>query len=310
MMKFRRYLVFIIVFVAGYFLFSDVIRNNASSTHPAQQLWKPTSPFDIEPYEYAAHGESTPRVHLGPVRWEDLPKLTQQEMLMHCEVLLTLEWFNDSVSQLRTWDRSEMDMYLDKLKEGKCKGSYMESCDMFENAFKKFPVKDKDVLVVGSQSPWVEAIALHYGASSVSTVDFQKPGDGIHYERFKILSFHEVNSTYDMIASYSSLEHDGLGRYGDPIHPNGDLLRMKALANLLKPQGILFLGVPVGTDALCFNGHRIYGKVRLTKMFEGFKKVGYFPASKFPMSLEEYLEKPIEPLFSWGNQPLIVLQKN
>ena len=27
---------------------------------------------------------------------------------------------------------------------------------------------------------------------------------------------------FDAISSYSSIEHDGLGRYGDPINPNGD----------------------------------------------------------------------------------------
>ena len=28
---------------------------------------------------------------------------------------------------------------------------------------------------------------------------------------------------YDAAVSYSSLEHDGLGRYSDPLSPNGDI---------------------------------------------------------------------------------------
>jgi len=27
---------------------------------------------------------------------------------------------------------------------------------------------------------------------------------------------------FDMVFSFSSIEHDGLGRYGDPLNPNGD----------------------------------------------------------------------------------------
>lgn len=41
---------------------------------------------------------------------------------------------------------------------------------------------------------------------------------------------------------------DGLGRYGDPIDPNGDLLALQQIQCLLKPEGFLFLGIPIGQD--------------------------------------------------------------
>ena len=54
------------------------------------------------------------------------------------------------------------------------------------------------------------------------------------------------------------LEHIGLGRYGDPINPDGSLLAAMELQRILKPGGRLFLSVPVGRERVCFNAHRVF----------------------------------------------------
>lgn len=43
-----------------------------------------------------------------------------------------------------------------------------------------------------------------------------------------------------------SFDHDGLGRYGDPINPEGDLVAMGTVMDVLKEGGLLFLTVPIG----------------------------------------------------------------
>ena len=53
---------------------------------------------------------------------------------------------------------------------------------------------------------------------------------------------------YDFAVSYSSYEHDGLGRYGDPIDPWGDVWDVRRISCFVKPEGYLFLGVPMGPD--------------------------------------------------------------
>ena len=58
-----------------------------------------------------------------------------------------------------------------------------------------------------------------------------------------------------------SFDHDGLGRYGDPVCPDADLLSMQAVLKLLSPnKGTLVLSVPVSTDLVVWNLHRVYGK--------------------------------------------------
>eukprot|EP00957_Ditylum_brightwellii_P063704 4834874-Ditylum_brightwellii.AAC.1 len=57
---------------------------------------------------------------------------------------------------------------------------------------------------------------------------------------------------FDFGMSFSSLEHDGLGRYGDVLNPIGDLMSMAKMLSVIKPGGLMFIAVPTadGADAL------------------------------------------------------------
>ncbi len=55
-----------------------------------------------------------------------------------------------------------------------------------------------------------------------------------------------------------TVEHVGMGRYGDAIDPDGDLKAMKELARVLRSGGSLLFVVPVGKPKIEFNAHRIY----------------------------------------------------
>lgn len=49
---------------------------------------------------------------------------------------------------------------------------------------------------------------------------------------------------FDFAASYSSLEHSGLGRYGDELNPYGDVVAVARIGCVLKQNGAFFLGLP------------------------------------------------------------------
>ena len=75
-----------------------------------------------------------------------------------------------------------------------------------------------DVLVIGSEGPWIEVIALIHGAKTVTTVDYGKiisKDPRILVMTHKELQEKFLNGTvtkFDVVISYSSLEHSGLGR--------------------------------------------------------------------------------------------------
>ena len=66
-----------------------------------------------------------------------------------------------------------------------------------------------------------------------------------------------------------TLEHIGLGRYGDPLDVDGDLKGMRELARVLAPGGNLLVAVPLGRPGIRFNGHRVYDYQRIVQDFAG-----------------------------------------
>ena len=67
----------------------------------------------------------------------------------------------------------------------------------------------------------------------------------------------EWTGKYDSISCLHAIEHFGLGRYGDPLDPNGHLKGFQNLLHLLKPGGKLYISVPIAAESVVdFNAHR------------------------------------------------------
>jgi SAM-dependent methyltransferase len=79
----------------------------------------------------------------------------------------------------------------------------------------------------------------------------------------------EDNSIFS-ISCMHTVEHIGLGRYGDPIDPNGDKKAISELKRVVKPGGHLIFVTPVGKPRVMFNGHRIYSFEKINEYFKGF----------------------------------------
>lgn len=137
-------------------------------------------------------------------------------------------------------------------------------------------IKNKQVAIIGSTSPWYESIILFYGGIP-TTIEYNKI---ISLDpRLKVITVDEYKNNpckFDAIISISTFSHDGLGRYGEPIDPNADILDMEKSKSMLVNDGLLFLGVPVGKDCLCWNAHRIYGPIRLPYLLKGWKIINHF----------------------------------
>jgi SAM-dependent methyltransferase len=77
------------------------------------------------------------------------------------------------------------------------------------------------------------------------------------------------DGSLDSLSCMHTVEHIGLGRYGDPLDPLGDRKAAAELARVLAPGGSLLFVVPVGTPRIMFNAHRIYGYEQVLDLFPG-----------------------------------------
>lgn len=72
-----------------------------------------------------------------------------------------------------------------------------------------------------------------------------------------------------------TLEHIGLGRYGDPLDSDGDIRAAGELARVLSPGGNLLFVVPVGRSKITFNAHRIYSYRQVLDLFPSLQLKQY-----------------------------------
>jgi len=72
----------------------------------------------------------------------------------------------------------------------------------------------------------------------------------------------------DSLSCLHALEHFGLGRYGDPIDPQGYVHGISNLASLLRAGGTLYLSVPIGRERVEFNANRVFDPGTLIRLAE------------------------------------------
>ena len=62
----------------------------------------------------------------------------------------------------------------------------------------------------------------------------------------------------DSLSCLHAIEHFGLGRYGDPINPQGYQFGIANMAQLLQPSGTFYLATPIGKERVEFNANWVF----------------------------------------------------
>ena len=72
----------------------------------------------------------------------------------------------------------------------------------------------------------------------------------------------------DSLSCLHTIEHFGLGRYGDPINPQGYQRGIANIAQLLQPSGTLYLSTPIGQERVEFNANWVFDPRSIVKIAE------------------------------------------
>lgn len=137
-------------------------------------------------------------------------------------------------------------------------------------------IKYKEVLLVDNNDPWIESILLAYEAIPVILKKNLTLTKNHQTNYIPFNQYEKDPKFFDFIFCISTLQYEGLGRYNEMLDPKGDLNTINNLKNMLTPDGLLILAIPIGPDQLVWNAHRIYGPLRLKLLLKGWKPIKYF----------------------------------
>lgn len=108
----------------------------------------------------------------------------------------------------------------------------------------------------------------------------------------------------DSISALCSLEHFGLGRYGDPIDPEACFNCFDAIQNKLRKDGKIYIAVPVGREHVEFNAHRVFKASTIIGCFNRCKLVEYSVAHEkeieYNVGIDKYDNEPYSGAGAFG----------
>lgn len=115
------------------------------------------------------------------------------------------------------------------------------------------------VLTVGVISAFIPTVFMDYRPLNAKLPNLLSIGGSI-------VSMPFANASIKSLSCMHVLEHIGLGRYGDPLDPDGPRKATAELSRVLSKGGRLYLTTPVGRERVCFNAHRVFSPMGLLDM--------------------------------------------
>lgn len=216
--------------------------------------------------------------HLKTPKWQSLPRRLKDEYTACGAIPVEHMYVIGDNGTHYTFDNNDFENFLRHAKNliknfDYRKKSLTKSEAWIFQVLLDLELKGKHVAVVGSTSPFYESVLLALGASKITVFEYNKltyDHEQIYVEKQRINEKKAFYQKFDFIITLSSLDHDGLGRYGDDICPYNDLYAMSQLKKMLTNNGKLVLTLPIGLDMLVWNVMRIYGPSRLPLMLRGW----------------------------------------
>jgi ubiquinone/menaquinone biosynthesis C-methylase UbiE len=100
------------------------------------------------------------------------------------------------------------------------------------------------------------------------------PLNTIEFKQGSILNLPFTDKSVESLSSLCVVEHIGLGRYGDPLDPNGTEKAIEELKRVIKLDGNLYVSLPLDDEnRTYFNAHRAFREEYILKLFDYFELV-------------------------------------
>lgn len=115
-------------------------------------------------------------------------------------------------------------------------------------------------------------LAVGIDVTMIDVREFPEKVEHLHTIVDDATSLRQIpDDSIESISALCSLEHFGLGRYGDPIDPEACFKCFDSIQKKLKKGGKLYLSLPIGKERLEFNAHRVFYPSTVIECFGSLK---------------------------------------
>jgi hypothetical protein len=111
----------------------------------------------------------------------------------------------------------------------------------------------------------VDGFVAHVASfREINVLDIRPMEQSIHqnlkFNQMDLMSDQLSPNITDSLSCLHAIEHFGLGRYGDPINPDGHLIGFNSMIKLIRPSGRFYISFPVNSSQTktYFNAHRVF----------------------------------------------------
>ena len=119
-------------------------------------------------------------------------------------------------------------------------------------------------------------LAMDIEVTIIDIREFPEKVEHLHTLLDDATSLRQVeDESIDSMSALCSLEHFGLGRYGDPIDPEACFKCFVEIQKKIKVGGHLYIAVPVGKERIEFNAHRVFYAETIVREFDQMKLLEY-----------------------------------
>lgn len=148
---------------------------------------------------------------------------------------------------------------------------YYQDAWAFEKIVQARPSQHVDV---GSHHKFVSLLSKVVSTTMVDLRPLPIVLNTLTFKEGSILALPYADGSQSSVSSLCVVEHIGLGRYGDPLDPDGTVKAVEELKRIVQPGGDLYISVPVDdVNRIYYNAHRAFCEEYLEHLFAPFEIV-------------------------------------
>ena len=145
---------------------------------------------------------------------------------------------------------------------------YFQDAWAFEKILTAKPPHHVDI---GSHHKFVSLLSKVVNTTMVDIRPLPVKLDSLKFKTGSVTDLPFATRSLVSVSSLCVVEHIGLGRYGDPLDPNGTIKAIDELMRVIQPGGSLYVSVPIDDkNRTYFNAHRAFCEPYLIKLFAPF----------------------------------------